>query len=537
MIESETTRYDPFVVTRTMCDPWPLWKLCITLGELRHAVEQHISGRYRAFSVTGKPKARTRSRKPNQVDYPTKVFLAIELLLADEYLKDLSKRDQAQDVLLDQAASDEAKNLSGILCDLLGPAREDHSCEDSKVSWSQSEFRSLLDALEKLGGAIKRYQSSYSKLSEFQRHAFNESMRQRLRPELAQICEDIADIRNALLGRSQNICSQCQRSHDAKLCFSFHDAQHQAYILRLQMLNEPRWLATNLNLDRSGLDNTNLRRTMRQLQSLCNLLDRNQHTVRIIAKGRIFQAYLHPNESMFETRKDVVAMISLRHLLLKQNAQLWEQIGMRRRITLALIIAYYYLHMSGTALWPDNDTTPDVYFEAGTAGGHIDLRRPYLNIHHVVAHPSIKTRESSMNCDRPSLPALGKLLLEVWLGRSLAWSNVDNIEEEAPELREDGPGSLFYLAAARCFHTTFIRSTGPLQDEMPMYNEYVAWVVKGLQYIWESYEINRSDIFGISRESIVLLPTNSKASVANTADLTEDIEELEVPHIPATPPK
>jgi hypothetical protein len=201
-----------------------------------------------------------------------------------------------------------------------------------------------------------------------------------------------------------------------------------------------------------------------------------------------------------------VNMISLRHLL--RDGAFFASIRQRERAGLALLIAYYYLHLSGTSLWPDSDIFPDVWFEAQESG--IDLYRPFLSMRHPNTLPPTTGHEIFNNRDRPSLPALGKLLLEIWLGRSLQWDDV-LAAAKSPKFCDDGLDTLFYLAVQRCWYTVSVRSRGQLTKGDSMYDEYASWVVKGLQYVLKFYQLYEKDVLGMLHKGQV--PFSMRAAI------------------------
>jgi hypothetical protein len=198
-------------------------------------------------------------------------------------------------------------------------------------------------------------------------------------------------------------------------------------------------------------------------------------------------------------------MISLRDLLRDEVS--FASIGQRERAGLALIIAYYYLHLSGTTLWPDSDVSPNVWFEVQESD--IDLYRPFLSARRQTALGVADSHETFNNRDRPSLPALGKLVLEIWLGRTLAWDDVLRAAK-TPKFCDDGLDTLFYLAVQRCWFTVSVRSRGQLVKGDNMYDEYASWVVKGLQYVLKWYQFYERDVLGILRKGQVTFSTRAE---------------------------
>jgi hypothetical protein len=474
----------------------PLSRLREILVELRTAAEGTI---IEGLSQATAPPRRSRKRL-HPGNYPTEIYVIVVKLLDARYFPHLVE----QDLPLDPPVAAAAERLGDIITKCSRSAQiETHRSILQQLPGESGIRRALCLALEDLNQVVSRSENDYSNLSDFQRRSVSESMQLELWPSLARICQDLDDVGNALPRHTAEVCRLCDNAHDAKLCFSSRDAERQVYLLRIEVLNAATWAAVDLRLSRDKQQDALQQAPRLRLRSLCHLLETRRRDVYLRSGDRSFEAYIPAVEPVLPGPQ--VRMISLRDLLRDEVS--FASIGQRERAGLALIIAYYYLHLSGTTLWPDSDVSPNVWFEVQESD--IDLYRPFLSARRQTALGVADSHETFNNRDRPSLPALGKLLLEIWLGRTLAWDDVLRAAK-TPKFCDDGLDTLFYLAVQRCWFTVSVRSRGQLVKGDNMYDEYASWVVKGLQYVLKWYQFYERDVLGILRKGQVTFSTRAE---------------------------
>jgi hypothetical protein len=97
---------------------------------------------------------------------------------------------------------------------------------------------------------------------------------------------------------------------------------------------------------------------------------------------------------------------------------------LRERLVIALYLCHMYLHLSGGPWWPYQQTQNIVWFERSVVSGQWQLTMPYFSA--PSTQPCVAPwLNRVMHKDMPSLPVLGKTLLELFTGHSIDWLGIE----------------------------------------------------------------------------------------------------------------
>ena len=171
----------------------------------------------------------------------------------------------------------------------------------------------------------------------------------------------------------------------------------------------------------------------------------------------------------------------------------------RERLVLALLLTYAYFHLSGSKWWPDKGTHPDVWLL-------ISDHRQTVDMSCILLSASLETSQSLennwplsnyLNETKPSLPSFGRLLLQVYHGREIAFDKIADSDsstnneamyfKDARQLCEQDALGMYYLAAA----DTCLRSNNDLCFAGLFRNNerarmiFMSKVVSQIQYVLE----------------------------------------------------
>lgn len=123
-----------------------------------------------------------------------------------------------------------------------------------------------------------------------------------------------------------------------------------------------------------------------------------------------------------------------------EKPEILEKTPIKKRLTLALLLSYLYLHLSGGPLWP-YELTENHAWARHVWARKLDESGEWEVISRILL-PSNSTDDKqravpyhlrSANSHMPSLPYFGKMLLEIITSRSVHWLKID----EAKRAYED----------------------------------------------------------------------------------------------------
>ena len=153
------------------------------------------------------------------------------------------------------------------------------------------------------------------------------------------------------------------------------------------------------------------------LGSFCQRFSNTSESLILVAKqNRLLE--LTPQSNTFQTSP--TDMISLRDWIMRGGSSFLTNTNEIDRLALAILMAYAYLHLSGSVWWPDHKLEPDIWFSGGPSPESRFLRQPFLTLDlpSQFAEGAVEDKvDALINGKRPSLPAFGKMLLEIWTGR------------------------------------------------------------------------------------------------------------------------
>lgn len=172
----------------------------------------------------------------------------------------------------------------------------------------------------------------------------------------------------------------------------------------------------------------------------------------------------------------------------------------KRRMMLALYLAYAYLHLSGGCWWPytarscvklpnliDPAAPPSAFFAAAL----LSEREALVSVakFEIVEH---------LNRDMPSLVAFGRLLLQLFLGRAIIW---DLVPEELENCAEYAFAAEVTSAVKACLRPSELRAPeepGTIRESERLRNSFIKSVVVPIQYVVQvGFKVQAQDIFPI----------------------------------------
>jgi hypothetical protein len=180
-----------------------------------------------------------------------------------------------------------------------------------------------------------------------------------------------------------------------------------------------------------------------------------------------------------------VQLDSLQSLMSGSKALSFSHVSKKERIILGVVLSYTYLYLSDTAWWPNKEVRPDFWFKRNTASNGMRMRRPLLSVGIRETDRAIAySVEAFMNKQRPSLPAFGKLLLELWKGTNIEWKDLDAAIQECAE---DYVGSYWLCAVHACLgEDPAMKEAGSIRDSPRLRSVFVHKVIKSLQWLLEN---------------------------------------------------
>lgn len=177
------------------------------------------------------------------------------------------------------------------------------------------------------------------------------------------------------------------------------------------------------------------------------------------------------------------------------------RMGGKTRMSLALVLAYAYLHLGGGSWWP-YDRKPHLHSPRDVREDIPPSRLVYFSPNFSPRNTKERSRENaggvlkSFNADMPSLPALGKLLLELFLGRSVSW---DDMDREVERAEDEMLGTEMLQAVTACTamgHDKTFKDGGTIRGVERLRQHFVKAVLLPIQYVLRvGYHIGPQDIF------------------------------------------
>lgn len=189
----------------------------------------------------------------------------------------------------------------------------------------------------------------------------------------------------------------------------------------------------------------------------------------------------------------------------------------RERAIMAVTLAYTYLHLSDTEWWPRSEVLPDFWYLCDHNGLKAGLPFLLLNAPSDTQNGA-GTIERWINPARPSLPAFGKLLLEIWNGGPLSWGS--ELDAALAECKADWVGPHWLCAAMACLEESGLKEKGILRHSDSMRSTYVLKVIQSLQYLCEGLmQVSMDLLFRREDPELPLTPTPVGVKVAGPSPL------------------
>lgn len=178
---------------------------------------------------------------------------------------------------------------------------------------------------------------------------------------------------------------------------------------------------------------------------------------------------------------------SLRHFLSSVDPPFKDVFSPVETVRLGVTLAYIYLYTGESTFWQVGTGEPDFWFNETIRGPAHDNLVPFMQYRpEVPSSEATEPLENIINSQRPSLPALGKLLLEIWLGSVVPW---DNLQARMDECRKKIGGEHWALAVETCLwgaEDAGLKQPGHLLKIPEMRAVFVRRVIKAMQYILEN---------------------------------------------------
>lgn len=249
-------------------------------------------------------------------------------------------------------------------------------------------------------------------------------------------------------------------------------------------------------------------RSWAKASSFCSALRAGAGDYQLDAKDAVIRLQV--------SQRPALHLRSLRKAL--SDGNLKNHIKSRERIVLGVILVYTYLHTIDTEFWSEHDKEPDVWFAETIDDNAMQIREIYLRFTHTVTNSESMLPSSLLgwiNKNRPSLPALGKLLLEIWHGRAIPWGEIDSVVAQRAD-DEGNPTSEYWLMAIKtCLGegADELKRNGNLRNDAELRSIFIDKVVKSLQWLAESL-FRRSFSQIISPTALPFKSTKIRASEA-----------------------
>ena len=177
-------------------------------------------------------------------------------------------------------------------------------------------------------------------------------------------------------------------------------------------------------------------------------------------------------------------MQSIRTLLAPKPGSTFSSVKPKERIVIAVALAYAYLHLSDTAWWSRREVFPDFWFMNDGQSNTLQTTLPFLSFRIDERRSGNISTEGYINPQRPSLPAFGKLLLEIWKGTTLSWG--EELDAAVAECELDPLGEYWLCAVNACLGTeNVLKEDGSFHESTRMRSVFVLKVVKSLQWLFE----------------------------------------------------
>lgn len=211
----------------------------------------------------------------------------------------------------------------------------------------------------------------------------------------------------------------------------------------------------------------------------------------------------------------VPRMIALDDWLKTRQPDGFEKVPLKRRLVLALVLSYGYLHLGGGPWWPYHQATNSTWLFELNMASVLDIVRPFFAFSpaRTVKAPYLVGR---LNKEMPSLPIFGKLLLELTIGRAIEWESIGSVLRD---LQQEMFAKEITDAVHACIgleDSTFYSNRGSIRGNERLRLEFVSRVVLKLQHVVaEGYKLTLDELFKVNSNLEITSPLNQNPYVAN----------------------
>nr|OQO18056.1 hypothetical protein B0A51_15971 [Rachicladosporium sp. CCFEE 5018] len=192
---------------------------------------------------------------------------------------------------------------------------------------------------------------------------------------------------------------------------------------------------------------------------------------------------------------------------------------LRQRLSLALTLAYAYLHLSGSALWPRQQTSNELWHYIDPKNTSEANWQLLFSLTPRAGNTKQKALASFINKSSPSLPILGTMLLALISGEKVSW---DTYEDQIKNAKEEPFAKALVGAVDACLDAQELKLEGETDALSDKAREvFLQKVVLPLQSALEvGFGVTFDALFG-SRES-------QATSGKHDADQASDTHRLDI---------
>lgn len=187
-------------------------------------------------------------------------------------------------------------------------------------------------------------------------------------------------------------------------------------------------------------------------------------------------------------------------------------ISERERLLLAIYISHLYLRLSGGPWWPYHQIEHGVFFQEPLSPRDWNFTLPLMSVPDQSSEEKAPLYIRLLNQEMPSLPALGKTILEIFTGRGIDWSGLEDALEDYQRkpFAEEITQVVNALLSAQ---DDVFKEKGGMRENERMRFAFEARVIKPLQHILKTgFKLNLDEIL----EQAIALSTGIPKVVQET---------------------
>ncbi|KAK6433793.1 hypothetical protein LTR95_010022 [Oleoguttula sp. CCFEE 5521] len=188
---------------------------------------------------------------------------------------------------------------------------------------------------------------------------------------------------------------------------------------------------------------------------------------------------------------------------------------LRQRLSLALTLAYAYLHLSGSALWPRQQTSNELWHYVDPKTTSEATLQLLFSLTPRTSNTQQRALASFINRSSPSLPILGTTLLALICGKKVSW---DTYEEQIKLAKEEPFAKALIGAVDACLDAQELKVDGDTDALSDKAREvFLQKVVLPLQ---SALEVG----FGVTFDALFGSPADQANGEKHDADQVSDTD-------------